>query len=91
MLMQHRARMFLLVFAAMAGPLLASPAFAQASAEQPNSGNVAQQFNSGANYLGHGASQIGEGIKNGAIMTWQAFRDGAYAFAGRFNGASATP
>ncbi len=74
----------MLFFAAVA-MLIAVPAFAQ-SAPSPNSGNVAQQFSSGADSVGQGASQIGEGIKNGAIMTWQAVRDGADAFAGRFNG-----
>jgi len=75
-----------LFVAAITGLPLVAPALAQSSSEQPNSGSVAQQFNSGANRVGQGAVQIGDGIKDGAIMTWQAFRDGANAFAGRFSG-----
>jgi len=79
-----------LFFAVIAGLPLVAPALAQSSSEHPSSGSVAQQFNSGANRVGEGAAQIGNGIKDGAIMTWQAFRDGANAFAGRFSGDRAT-
>ena len=82
--MQRSIRIFL--FAVIAGLPAVAPAFAQSSPEHANSGNVAQQFNAGANRVGQGAAQIGNGIKDGAIMTWQAFRDGANAFAGRFRG-----
>ncbi|HTU55666.1 MAG TPA: hypothetical protein VMF62_17015 [Acetobacteraceae bacterium] len=65
------------------------PASQPAPSSQPSQGGVAQQFNSGANQVGHGAADIGEGIKQGAIMVWQSLRDGANAVAARFNGAEA--
>lgn len=65
---------------------LAGGGSAQASSNQPASGNVAQQFKSGANRVGEGAVQIGHGIKQGAILTWEALRDGATSAAARFNG-----
>lgn len=75
------------LFAAVALSIcLAGPAPAQTSSNQPTSNGVAQQFKSGADRVGHGAVQIGEGIKQGAIMTWQAIRDGANSFAARFDG-----
>lgn len=65
---------------------LAGPATAQNSSDHPSSNGVAQQFKSGANTVGHGAVQIGEGIKQGAIMTWHALKAGASSFAAEFNG-----
>jgi hypothetical protein len=56
---------------------------------QPSPGGVSEQFNSGANRVGHGAAEIGQGIKQGAIMVWQSLRDGANAVAARFNGTQA--
>jgi hypothetical protein len=83
----------MLFFAVIAGLPLAASAPAQSPpnqpANQPSPGGVAQQFNSGANHVGHGAAEIGEGIKQGAIMIWQSLRDGANAVAGRFSGAQA--
>lgn len=81
----------ILVFAMITGCTLAGAAHAQSSSHgprsgDPRSGDVAQQFNSGAQRVGHGAAEIGEGIKNGAIMTWQALRDGANTVAHRFDG-----
>lgn len=65
---------------------LAGSAAAQNSSDHPSSGGVAQQFQSGANTVGHGAVQIGEGIKQGAILTWHALKAGATSFAAQFNG-----
>jgi hypothetical protein len=64
----------------------AAPALAQSA---PSPAAVGEQFNSGANSVGRGAVQIGQGIKNGAIMTWQALSDGANAFASRISGQTA--
>jgi hypothetical protein len=75
-----------LFLAVIAGLLLTASALAQSSSNQPSPGGVGQQFNSGANRVGQGAAEIGEGIKQGAIMTWQALRDGANAVADRFSG-----
>ncbi|MGH7051159.1 MAG: hypothetical protein ACREFV_01415 [Acetobacteraceae bacterium] len=66
--------------------LMATPSFAQAPSNQPTSSGVAQQFKAGANRVGEGAAQIGEGIKGGALMTWEAIRAGAAAVAAKFNG-----
>ncbi len=54
---------------------LAAPALAQ-SDNQPNSNDVSHQFQNGANRVGQGATQIGEGIRNGAILSWEAVKDG---------------
>jgi hypothetical protein len=81
----------MLCFAVIAGVTLAAPVLAQSSSENRRSGGVAQEFNAGANRVGQGAAQIGEGIKDGAIMTWHAFRDGANAFASRFSADRASP
>jgi hypothetical protein len=59
---------------------------AQTSTTQPTSSGVAQQFKSGTDRVGEGATQIGEGIKQGAIMTWDAIKAGAAAAAAKFNG-----
>lgn len=80
--MSRYARLFCL--AALTLPV-AAPALAQSS-YSPSSGEVSNQFSSGANRVGQGATQIGEGIKNGAIMTWDAMKNGAHAFANSFNG-----
>ncbi|MBB5373923.1 hypothetical protein [Acidocella aromatica] len=80
--MSRYARFFCL--AALALPV-AAPALAQSS-YSPSSGEVSHQFSSGANRVGQGATQIGEGIKNGAIMTWDAMKNSAHAFANSFSG-----
>jgi hypothetical protein len=82
--MHHSVRM--LLFAAAAGLALANSAPAQSRPSDPTSAGAAQQFKSGADHLGRGAADIGEGIKQGAIVTWQALRDGAAEVASRFNG-----
>jgi hypothetical protein len=79
--MSRYARLFCL--AALTLPV-AAPALAQSS-YAPSSGEVSQQFSSGANRVGQGATQIGEGIKNGAIVTWDAMKNGAHAFANSFS------
>jgi len=76
----------MLFLSAIVGLPLSVSALAQTSSQQPNPGGVSQQFNSGANHIGRGAAEIGEGIKQGAILTWQALRDGANAIANRFSG-----
>ena len=81
----------MLYFAVIASVLLAAPALAQSSSENRRSGGVAQELNAGANRVGQGAAQIGEAIKDGAIMTWRALRDGANAFASRFSADRASP
>lgn len=62
------------------------PSFAQTSNSPPTSSGVAQQFKSGADRVGEGATQIGEGIKEGAMMTWEAIKAGTAAMAAKFNG-----
>ncbi len=76
----------MLLFAAAAGLALANSAPAQSRPSDPTPEGAAQQFKSGADRLGRGAADIGEGIKQGAIVTWQALRHGATAIASRFNG-----
>jgi hypothetical protein len=66
-------------------------AIAQTSNTQPTSSGVTQQFKSGADQVGQGAAQIGEGIKQGAIMTWEAIKSGAAAAAAKFNGSQSSP
>lgn len=61
-------------------------AMAQTSTDTPTGSGVSQQFKSGADRVGEGATQIGEGIKEGAIMTWEAIKAGAVAAAAKFNG-----
>jgi hypothetical protein len=82
---------------------LVAPSIAQTSAQTPSnqtsstnqtsSSGVGQQFKSGADRVGEGAAQIGEGIKQGAIMTWDAIKAAAAAAAAKFNGSqsSSTP
>lgn len=57
-----------------------------AETSTPTGNGVAQQFKSGADRVGEGATQIGEGIKQGAIMTWEAIKAGTAAAAAKFNG-----
>jgi hypothetical protein len=56
-----------------------------------NAGQVSQQFKSGANHVGDGFVQMGEGIEQGAILTWRSVQDGAAAAASRFNGTEPSP
>jgi|GEM_PF-3079316 hypothetical protein len=84
--------MGVLFAAAIVNLYLAAPALAQTELNQPKSGNVAQDFKTGANHVGNGAVQIGQGIKQGAILTWEAIKAGASATASKFNGdQSASP
>jgi hypothetical protein len=87
----HRVRA--LFVGVVAGVLVAGmgPSTAQTSSNHPNSSGVAQQFKSGADRVGEGATQIGEGIKQGAIMTWEAIKAGASAAAAKFNGGHSAP
>lgn len=75
-------------FAAAAGIALslAAPALAQTSQDRPTPNGVSQTFNDGANRVGQGAQQIGQSIKQGAILTWHAMQNGAHAVAATFNG-----
>lgn len=74
------------LFAAVAlGLAMAGPAPAQDTSGRPSPNGIARQFQSGANRVGHGAAEIGDGIRQGAILTWDAIRDGANAFAARFD------
>jgi hypothetical protein len=82
--MEHRLRTFML--AAVASLVLTGGALAQTSSEQPNANGVANQFQSGANHVGSGFVQLGEGIKQGAILTWHAIVDGVSTTASHFNG-----
>jgi len=79
------------VLLAMVTPWLSGVAFAQSSMSQPDASQLTQQVKSGANRVGNGFVQMGEGIKQGAIMTWQAVQDGAAAAAARFNGSAPSP
>lgn len=56
----------------------------------PAGSGVAQQFKSGTDRVGEGAAQIGEGIKQGAIMTWEAIKAGAAAAEAKFNGSQSS-
>jgi hypothetical protein len=73
------------MIAAAANVILAGTAFAQASS-QPDLTVVGQQFKSGADRVSNGAQQIGQGVRLSAIMTWNAFRQGAASFADGFKG-----
>ncbi len=75
----------LALVAAIVAPLVAAPALAQSS-DNPNSGDVSRQFSSGADRVAEGATQIGKGIAQGAVLTWHAIKDGANAFANRIGG-----
>lgn len=75
----------LALLAAIVAPMLASPALGQSS-DKPDSGGVSRQFSSGADRVAEGATQIGQGIKQGAILTWHAIKDGFNTFADRIGG-----
>jgi hypothetical protein len=66
----------LVLMAAGAAPVLA----------QTDQGSVSDQFKNGAQSIGQGATSIGEGIKQGAIQTWDAVKAGAQAAGDKFNG-----
>lgn len=76
-------RAFVIVVAVSVIATWSGLAFAQGSKDHPTSNDVSQQFKSGADRVGDGAAQIGEGIKQGAILTWEAIKSG-------FNSATAT-
>ncbi|MGH7188708.1 MAG: hypothetical protein ACREF0_05915 [Acetobacteraceae bacterium] len=81
--MEHSVKVLLVLVIA---SLVATPSFAQAPSNPPTSSGVTEQFKAGANRVGEGAAQIGEGIKGGAVMTWEAIKAGAAAAAAKFNG-----
>jgi len=64
---------------------LGGVAFAQTS-NPPNLNDVAQQLKSGANSVSGGAVQMGEGVRQAAIVLWEAVKDGASTTAARLNG-----
>ncbi len=68
---------------------LANGAWAQSAPPQNMSG-VSQQLATGAQHVGTGAAQMGEGIKNAAILTWQAVVAGVTTTASRLDGSSGT-
>ncbi|MGH7013645.1 MAG: hypothetical protein ACREEL_05730 [Stellaceae bacterium] len=84
--MERRTTIILVVTVVALATRGITPAFAQATNVKPTSDSVADQFKSGADRVGAGAAQIGEGIKDGAIMTWQAIKAGAAAAAAQING-----
>lgn len=61
-----------------------------AGTNTPTGNGVSQQFKSGADRVGEGAAQIGEGIKQGAIMTWEAIKAGTAAAAAKFSGSQSS-
>jgi hypothetical protein len=63
---------------------------AAAPCNADSSNTTAGSFNSGIQQIGAGAEKIGEGIKKGAIQTWEALKAGASAAAAKFNGAGAS-
>lgn len=87
--MQHPVRFLILVAAANLG--LTGAALAQSPDHQPSASSVADQFQSGANHLGSGFGQVGEGIKQGAILTWNAIVDGVTTTASHFSGSNPPP
>lgn len=66
----------------------ASPAQATRESSSANAGSVSQQFSRGADHVSKGATQIGQGIANGAEMTWDAMKAGANAFSKKITGDS---
>jgi hypothetical protein len=52
---------------------------------QSDQGSISDQFKNGAQSIGQGASSIGEGIKQGAVKTWDAVKTGAQAASDKFN------
>jgi hypothetical protein len=78
----------ILILTAVAGFCLGGAALAQNSASQPTANGVASQFTTGADRVGSGAVQFGEGIKQGAILTWNAIVDGVTTTASHFNSSS---
>lgn len=76
------------ILLAVAGLWLPGAALAQSSAGA-GAGGIAQQFTHGANVVGQGAVQIGHGIRNGAILTWEAIKRGAHSFADTISGKNA--
>lgn len=84
--MKRLAKTILVIVVATLAMRGAMPASAQTTSAKPTSDGVADQFKSGADRVGAGAAQIGEGIKDGAIMTWQAIKAGAASAAAQFNG-----
>lgn len=81
--MQRPARVIFFVVAV--SWCLTGPALAHMLENGPTAGDAAQQFKSGADRAGRGAAQIGQGFKQGAIVTWEAVRDGVASFVDRFN------
>lgn len=63
---------------------------AAAPCSADSSNTTAGTFNSGVQQIGAGAEKIGEGIKKGAIQTWEAVKAGASAAAAKFNGPGAS-
>lgn len=76
--------------AVVANLYLPAAASAQTSPNQPDATGVSNQFQSGANRVGSGFAQVGEGIKQGAILTWDAIVDGVSTTAAHFNGTNGT-
>jgi len=77
-----------IILAAAANLYLTGAAPAQTSPSQPNASGVSNQFQSGAKNVGSGFAQVGQGIKQGAILTWHAIVDGVTTTASHFNGTS---
>ena len=63
---------------------------AQTPPYQPSPSDVSNQFKSGANHLGNGFSQVGQGIKQGAILTWDSIVDGVSTTKSHLEGNSDT-
>ncbi len=76
------------MIAAATSLVMAGTALAQTPSDAPTLDGVSRQFASGADHIGHGAVQMGEGVKQAAILTWDALRQGAHAAAARFNAAT---
>jgi len=72
-------------FASVVNVLLTGAVAAQTPSNQPSINDVGKQFKNGANQVGNGAEHIGQGVKQAAIVTWEAIKDGATSFAARFN------
>lgn len=79
--------------------LPAGTVLAQNTRSQPTSGGVVQEFKSGAHRAGEGATKIGHGVKQGAILSWHYVKHAAHSVGARLDGshtvehkhASATP
>lgn len=82
--MKNAVRASLIAFVVFtAGMVIASCQTNPSSAQNDLPGD---QIKTGAQHIGEGASRIGEGIKQGAVQTWDAVKSGAETAADKLKG-----